>query len=176
MVSQTPEITSLSSPKGCALFSLFSSHLFSFSIMLTGKGHQAQFQYAPNDFTEGWGCLKGSTHHGDFRVVSLRPDHDNHCFSTYRKVSDFLFPLCQPTAYYRCTLESKYCLEELTEPFNFWVFTVYILRWSTCLKFRVIYLKSGSLRTHSGTVFTPTKRSKSHPGNKQQWENIKCEV
>lgn len=119
VVSQTPEITSLSSPKGCALFSLFSSHLFSFSIMFTGKGHQAQLQNAPNAFTEEWGCLKGSTYYGDCRVVSLRPDHDNHCFSIYRKVSDFLFPQCQPTGCYRCALEAKHCLEGLTEPFHF---------------------------------------------------------
>lgn len=31
----------------------------------------------------------------------------------------FPFPLCQPTAQYRCILESKHLLEEVTEPFHF---------------------------------------------------------
>ena len=44
MVPQTPEIDSLSSPKACALFSLF-SHLLSFSIMLTGRGAGHSFKW-----------------------------------------------------------------------------------------------------------------------------------
>lgn len=181
MVSQTPEITSLSSPKGYALFSLF-SQLLSFSVMLTGKGHQVQLQNAPSAFTKEWGCLKSSTNYWDWRVVSSRPDHDNHCFFIYRKVSDFLFPLCQPTAWYRCTLESKYLLEEVTEPFHFWVFhCIYIYIYIYSDKAPVSNSGWSALsqvppRTHLGTVFTPMKTSKSHPGNKQQWENIKHEL
>lgn len=136
----------------------------------------SQLQNAPNAFTEEWGCLKGSTYYGDCRVVSLRPDHDNHCFFIYRKVSDFLFPLCQPTGCYRCALELKHHLEGLIDPFHFEVFTVYIFRWSTVSNSGWSALSQAPPRTHLGTVFTPLKRSKSHPGNTQQWENIKCEV
>lgn len=152
-------LKSLSCPHQKAVpFSLSSFLLFSFTVMPTGKGHQAQLQNAPSAFTEEQGFLKGSTNHGGCRVVSLRPHHDHHCFSIYRKVSDFLFPLCQPIAQYSCTLESKHHLEELREPFHFYVFTVYIqmkhtvyiFRWGTCLKFRLTCLKSGSSQNSFG--------------------------
>lgn len=121
VVSQKPEITSLSSPKVCALFSLLSS----LSFMLTGRGARHSFKVFPMSALKREVVSKGA--HAvetaerflwdQIVIVAASP-------STEKSVI-FSSP-SQPTACYWYTLETKPWLEELTHLFSISSFSLYI--------------------------------------------------